>query len=108
VGLFAPAIYIRLFDPPPRRVLATPDLWRDGHARRRLIGILMLVFEKHPNHAGADLGLKPVCSVTFFHKLHPYLLWSLRKTWGRFRFRECPPFGDYALGPLTVFMTRTI
>jgi hypothetical protein len=45
---------------------ATPDLWRDGHDRRRLIGILMLVFKNHPNRAGADLGRKPVCSVTFF------------------------------------------
>ncbi|AGI71092.1 hypothetical protein OA238_c08830 [Octadecabacter arcticus 238] len=45
---------------------ATPDLWRDGYDRRRLIGILMLVFKNHPNRAGADLGRKPVCSVTFF------------------------------------------
>ena len=66
LAIFAPAIYIRLFDPPPRRVPARPDLWRDGHDRRRLIGILMLVFEKHPNRAGADLGLKLLWSVTFF------------------------------------------
>jgi hypothetical protein len=42
----------------------------------------MLVFKNHPNRAGADLGRKPVCSVTFFHRLHPYLLWSLRQTGG--------------------------
>jgi hypothetical protein len=60
----------------------TPDFWRDGHDRRRLIGILMLVFKNHPNRAGADLGRKPVCSVTFIHRLHPYLLWSLRQTGG--------------------------
>jgi hypothetical protein len=40
------------------------------------------VFKNHPNRAGADLGRKPVCSVTFFHRLHPYLLWSLRQTGG--------------------------
>jgi hypothetical protein len=80
----APAIDIRLSDPPPQRVSATIDLWRDGHDRRRLIGILMLVFKNHPNRAGADLGSKPVYSVTFFHRLHPYLLWSLWKTWGWF------------------------
>jgi hypothetical protein len=45
---------------------ATTDLWRDGHDRRRLIGILMLVFKNYPNRACADLGRKPVCSVTFF------------------------------------------
>jgi integrase len=40
------------------------------------------VFKNHPNRAGADLGRKPVCSVTFIHRLHPYLLWSLRQTGG--------------------------
>jgi hypothetical protein len=42
----------------------------------------MLVFQNHPNRACANLGRKPVCSVTFFHRLHPYLLWSLRQTGG--------------------------
>lgn len=73
LAIIAPTIYIRLFDLPPRRVPARPDLWRDGHDRRRLIGIIMLVFEKHPNRAGADLGRKLVCSVTFFLQA-PYLL----------------------------------
>jgi hypothetical protein len=54
-----------LFHPTTQRVPATPDLWRDGHDRRRLIGVFMLVFKNHPNRAGADLGRKPVCSVTF-------------------------------------------
>jgi hypothetical protein len=54
-----------LFHPTTQRVPATPDLWRDGHDRRRLIGVFMLVLKNHPNRAGADLGRKPVCSVTF-------------------------------------------
>jgi hypothetical protein len=40
------------------------------------------MFKNHPNRACAHLGRKPVCSVTFFHRLHPYLLWSLRQTGG--------------------------
>ena len=78
----AAAIDIGLLHPPPQRVPATSDLGRDCHDRRRLIGILMLVFQNHPNRACANLGRKPVCSVTFFHRLHPYLLWSLRQTGG--------------------------
>jgi hypothetical protein len=40
------------------------------------------MFKNHPNRARAHFSRKPVCSVTFFHGLHPYLLWSLRQTGG--------------------------
>jgi hypothetical protein len=80
--VFAAAIDIGLFNPTPQCVPAAPDLWCNCHDRCRLIGILVFMFKNHPNRAGADLSRKSVCSVTFFHRLHPYLLWSLRQTWG--------------------------
>ena len=54
--VFAAAIDVGLFDPTPQRVPATSDLGRDRHDRCRLIGILVLMFQNHPNCAGAHLS----------------------------------------------------
>jgi hypothetical protein len=49
--VFAAAIDIGLFYPTTQRVPATPDLWRDCHNRRRLIGVFVFMFKYHPNRA---------------------------------------------------------